>query len=239
MHTTPVPQDKSGRLHTWTWTEARREALKLTLEGCEQKDIAKRLKVHRHTVANWQGRPEFIAELRRELIGHHVSAKLRRVVTNAKLADRLGEKALDALDSDDVNVAQTQLFLKEHREYQRLESEQFGGGSQHGSAPLVSISIDDSRMASRSRVTSEPLRDFAARNLPKDFDFGGAPKTAALLRLDDQFNGDHERALQQARLIEATRWLVTHTDIVDAMYEEDLARERQRAAEKEARTRWR
>jgi hypothetical protein len=117
------------------WTPAREHALRLTLDGERQAQIAKKTQMHRHTIAAWQSAPTWMERLQSELRERTVSASLRRAHMTEMIASRL-EKLVEAgLKRDDLRVGEMQLLLRELREYSRLERENFEGhGTPHGTS---------------------------------------------------------------------------------------------------------
>jgi hypothetical protein len=141
-----VVRNAGASRRAWEWTRPRQEAMRLTLRGHTQSEIAGKLRCHRHTIANWSAAPEWIERLQAALLEKKVATKLRRVHATEAIADRLAERALQALDRPQLPVGEAQVVLREHREYMRIEREHFGEGLGHreSGGPAVQVVVESS-----------------------------------------------------------------------------------------------
>lgn len=212
---------------TWTWTPQRRAALRLTLEGLTQAEVARRIGVHRHTLQNWSKAAEWITELRKRVEERTVSARFRRAHSTERLTDKLARLADKALEADRIDVPRTGLLLRELRDYQRLEREHMG--------------LEPACTARAS-----------ARNLPttaEPFSISQAPEPESRLsdrpfkELIQQHMSDiSEDALraetpQEALILAVHDILAANPYILTGLHAEDEAEEHARAARKAAETR--
>ncbi len=124
MDNTPAKSRAQTDAQAW-WTPQRKVALRLTLEGDGQSQIAKKIGVHRHTVAAWQIHPAWLDRVRRELLEKQTRSALRRAHTAEAIACRLEELVTRGLQKRDLRVGELQVLLRELREYSKMERDNF------------------------------------------------------------------------------------------------------------------
>lgn len=208
----------------WTWDKKKRLAFRMSLEGTPQVDIAKKLGVHRNTIRNWTRTREWLTELKNRIQEKQMSTKLRRLNMVDDLVDDLHDKAKEIINTDKpVHPGTAGVFIKEFREYVRTERELYGEnmkGQASLQAPqqgaLVNINVSDQGPVI-VEASGMAFKDFVKQN------------TAAGETIEAESS--------QEAMIAKTRSLLTNTDLIDSLNEEDKAAEKVEAQRVDAKRR--
>lgn len=202
---------------SWKWTKAKKEALRLTMNGAPVTEVAERLGVHRNSITNWMKHPAWLEEAQRQFNDSRTSSKFRRLKTTTIIADKLGVKAAQAIDKEegDVDVNRAGLFLRTHLEYAKAEKDIYSGdGNGQQNAPLVNINVQQNGGTSPSDKAADSRRGTDLLSY-KEFLRAYDPNLAVVAR-----------SPQEADLLMAEK-VLQESNLLDIIREED--REQMRA----------
>ena len=208
----------------WTWDKKKRIAFRMALEGVGPSEIAKKVGVHRNTIRNWSRTRQWGEELRTRLQEQQLSTKIKRLNTLDKVGNALTEKALDVIENPaGAGPALTAIFLKETREYAKLERELYGENgspSSGGSSPnLININVGG---GSAAPAATDQARELEALSF-RDY-----------LKAHTAESDTIEATDEQTALVTKTRELLQQTDLLDQVHEVDKQASREEAAKEEA-----
>lgn len=218
--TAVVVVEKPGEV--WAWTRVKRRALDLTLEGLPIGQIADKLGKHRNTIRNWWHSPEFKGEVQRRITEYATSMKLRQSHRSSVLSEALFTKATrlmkEALEEGGkIDIGQSQLVLRELRDYQREERELAGG----------TVARVEHRIFVEGGETPEAKRDSASARSFHEFLKEHVPHVTSLKTMPAD-------TTPQEALVEVAAELLQSTDLLDKIGEEDKITDREEAEAAEA-----
>lgn len=206
----------------WKWTPKKREAIRLLLQGKTYKAIAKKLGYNEKTIRRWRQTPEFHAELLTKAREYADQHQYKRAFETGLLTDQLATMAaskMAAITEEDggpgqVDINELQLYLREYREFKDSEKTDFGidprGRAGSGGGVHVNVGIGVGSGAPPGSDTgakgSESFKSFIEANL------GKVPQRVI----------SDAKTPQQA-LLGIAEALVEETDVIEELYEEDMA----------------
>lgn len=209
----------------WKWTRKKRKAVRLIVQGWNNRRIAEELGVHRNTVRTWKATQEFRAAVITEASEYTQRTRFKRVHETGVITDQIVAqvaRSFKQLKDQKGELNQTQLnamqtFMREYREFREQERADFGDARSGGGGGL-SVNFNLGGMA-----TSDPTAGAKGAQSFKRF-------------VEENMEKIPTGLIEQARtpgeaLVLATRALVQETSILDDLYEEDKAADTAKAKE--------
>lgn len=222
-----VKVSQPGEPKEWVWTKAKREALKLTLEGMPIGKIAERTGRHRNSIRLWWSSPDFQKEVRVRMHEHATSMKLRQTFRAGTMGETLFNRAVELMsaaqkNSGKLDIGQAQLVFRELRDWQREEREIVDGNVQR----IEKRVTFDGRMDVENSGGEGTARSKAEQNLVQWLE-GYEPKLKKKVL----------EAKTQDELVDAMREVAMETDLIDDIQEAAREEQREQDAENASNTR--
>lgn len=213
---------RRSRKKKWVWTPEKKTAFRYLLDGQPQTEIAKKIGVHRHTIANWIASPEWLGALQSEQGERRMTSRLRRVSQVGRILDRLGKRAMKLMSKEQVNVSLLSVVLREFVSQSRLERELYGERPGSNLIDELVTSLGGSSPETPVSCVAPSTLLEAMNALPEDW----RPE------LDEKLHGP---AMGQAMFAA----LIASPDLLERIHQEDLEQDRREKTAKEEAKRWR
>lgn len=197
---------KTKEKPAFRWTEQKRQAAEMVVDGRTDQEIATKLGCHRNSVYNWRHTAEFSAECQKKLEEYAARTRLKRIRETGLLTDAIAGKLAKALKEDSLNGVA--VLGREYHAFRADERADFGDNVRRIEGKLTVTGSHSVEVRGTSRSFKDFLND-----------------SAEVIDVTPVVEASHEGP--QKALVALTESALQNSDLLDQIHAEDQEAQRE------------